>query len=114
MNTQPRFAIEKTARCIAVPLVMALASCGEAPKEPDPLPPILAELEAERARLGTELKSPALIDVLRVEAARAGDETERKGVLAQLHDTDPQRQSKAMRGGHGFSVFCLWVSLTMT
>ena len=87
--------IGKTARCIAVPLVMALASCGEAPKEPDPLPLILAELKAEREKIGNPARNRARLDILRVEAARAGDETERKGVLAQLHDANPQQQQKA-------------------
>ena len=92
-NTRSHSCIGKTARCIIVPLAMALVSCGEETKVS--LDSVLDQLKAERARLNTELENPARIDVLRVRAARAGDETERKGVIAQLYDTDPQRQQNA-------------------
>ena len=94
-NTRFHFTIGKTGYRIVMPLIMVLASCGEAPKEPDPLPPILAELKAERAKLGNPVMDPDHLDILRVKAARAGDETERKGVIAQLHDADLWRKERA-------------------
>ena len=92
-KTRPHFGIEKTVCCMAVSLGMAWASRGEEAKTSQPS--ALAELKAERARLGTILEHSERIKTLRVEAARAGDETERKGVIAQLHDTIPYRQQDA-------------------
>ena len=92
-NTRSRFGIGKPVCRIVVPLVMAWTSCGEETKVS--LPSVLAELKAERAKIGAKSRNPARLDILRVEAARAGDETERKGVVAELHDADPLRQKKA-------------------
>jgi hypothetical protein len=86
----------KTAFCIVGMTIFSGGAYGDETSFASPLAEIKVLLKNEREKQGTREESPGRINELRIRAACAGDEVERKGSAAQLKDSDARRQAHAI------------------